>query len=171
MMDTKKMLLLNILDDNLKEFISKTCEDYSLPKPSLVPHITLRGPFLYNKKKPSLKVIKELNTYIEDLKKGEKKLEIDGVGMFNNNNLYIVYLNVIPNDTLKKLSYKKDYSFAKFGFNPHITIFTTTDKKKAKNMIDNLNNQNIKFSCKNLEWGLHKLKSDDKNIFNLSNFL
>ncbi|ADG94081.1 hypothetical protein Arnit_2431 [Arcobacter nitrofigilis DSM 7299] len=169
-MKIKKMLLLNILDDKIKEFINNTCERYDLKKPSLLPHITLRGPFLYNKRKPSKNIIIKLNTFIEDIKNNKQELKIKGIGMFCDNDIYVIYLNVIPTNILKSLSYKKDYSFAKYGFNPHITIFSTKDKKKALQIKSTLEFKNLEFSCKKVEWGIHELKSIEKNMFNISNF-
>lgn len=163
----KKILLLNILDKNIKNFINNTCDEYSIKKPTLISHITLRGPFYYDKK-PSENIIIKLNKFIDDLIKGREKLVISGVGMFNNNGIYVVYLNVVPTDMLKKLSYKKEYSFSTHGFNPHVTIFSTTDKEKAYKIKNSLESTKIEFSCSDLEWAIHELKSDEKNMFLLS---
>jgi len=166
-MKNKKIVLLNILDKELIVFLDNFYKENNIEKQSLIPHITLRGPFDY-KNKVAQKTSKRLNDYIDLVKNNKEKLVIDGVDIFENDELYIVYLKIHDLNNLKFLSRKKDYPVSKYGFNPHITLFTTKDKKLAYKIKDKLNKKFMNISCKKVEWNIHELGTKNKSLFNLS---
>ncbi len=161
-MHTKQLILLNIHDKILEEFIMNITKKYKIKPQTLMPHITLRGPFKY-KNKPSYNVIKKLSDYVN----GNKKILLNGAGMFENNGKYIVYLNVKKTGNLKQLFKKKDYTIKEYGFNPHVTLLVTDDKTKAMKLKNDLDKQDIYIECNTFEWNFHKLDNKEKNIFNI----
>ena len=167
-MDTKKLILLNIHDEILKDFITNLTKKYHIKPQTLMPHITLRGPFKYkNKNGPSYHVIKRLKDYVDELNNNNNKILLNGVGMFENNGKYIVYLNVEKTESLKQLFMKKDYTIKKHGFNPHVTLLITDDKTKAMKLKNDLDKQDINIECNKIDWNFHKLGNKEKNIFNI----
>jgi 2'-5' RNA ligase len=168
MKKSSKVLLLNLLDDDFREFISDVCRQYNIIR-STVPHITLRGPFEYEKKKPSSNLIKQINKLTDNARDNKGTIQIEGVGLFENGDTYIVYLDVRSKDILRPLTKKRDYSIKKHGFHPHVTILSTRDKNKAMQVKEALEKMNFRFHCKELDWQLHDLNVKTKNIFNLIN--
>lgn len=167
-MTSKKIVLLNILDNELRSFLDEFYKVNNIKKESfLLPHITLRGPFFY-KNNISEKIRLKLNDYVNKIKNNKEQLIIDGVDLFKNENQYIVFLKIDNVKSLRHLARKKDYPISKFGFNPHITLFTTKDKNFAYKIINELNNRNINFKCKNVEWSIHELGVKQKNLFNVN---
>lgn len=101
-------------------------------------HITIKGP------QKSFKDNKSIN----ELLKNKHPINIEGVGMFSNNDVYIVYLKVqcdaIKGHMWRKSDYKDEY-------NPHITIYKGHNKNKAEKIEEFLLNENISLICKNYE--------------------
>ena len=166
-MSSKKIVLLNILDKELKTFLDDFYKENDIKQQSLIPHITLRGPYIY-KNKVAKKTSMRLNEYIDNVKNDKEHLIINGVDIFENDKLYIVFLKLDNLNNLKFLARKKDYPISKYGFNPHITLFTTRDKKLAYDIKDKLNTKVMNIKCKNIEWNIHELGVKYKNLFNLS---
>lgn len=166
----KKMLLLNIMDNDIQKIIKKTCNKFNINKPIILPHITLRGPFFYKNKKPSISIINKINLFIKKIKDDNEILKVDGIDIFKNNDIYIIYLKVVPSKLLRELTFKKHFPIKKYGFHPHITILSTKDELIAFSVKKYLNSKKIKLNCTNVEWQIHTLKSSEKNIFNIAIF-
>lgn len=164
----KNLILLNIYDKNLQYFIDKFCETYHIKRPSLVPHITLQGPFMKEKRKSfsTTKIATKLNQYIKTINKRGKSIQINGVGIFENNHTYFIYLKVNPDKELKMVTNKIDYPIKKYGFNPHITIATTKNRNQAIFIKEELENNNINFNCYEVDWNTHIIRGN-KNLFNV----
>jgi 2'-5' RNA ligase len=164
----KNLILLNIYDKELEYFIDKFCILHHIKKPSLVPHVTIQGPFIKEKRKSfsSTKIATKLNTYIRTINRKGNSIHINGVGMFQNDEIYIIYLKVYPDEELKMITNKTDYPIQKYGFNPHITIATTKNRDEAIYIKKELENNNINFNCYNVDWNTHKIRGD-KNLFNI----
>lgn len=165
-MTRKKVLLLNIFDEELKTFLSEFYKQFNISEQNLNPHITLRGPFLY-KNKVSKNIQIQLTKYIDKVKNDKEKLIITGVDIFENDGLYIVFLKINDLNNLRLLARKKDYPISKYGFNPHITLFTTKDIKLAYEIKDKLDKSVMNIKCNNVEWSMHELGTRNKNLFNL----
>ncbi len=169
-MKKNEFILLNIYDKRLAYFINSFCETYDIQKPYLVPHITLQGPFSNTKSKlfASTDIVDKLDSYTKNMSLKNSSIHINGVGIFENNQTYILYLKVSPDDKLKTITDKKDYPIAKYGFHPHITIATTKNKQHAISIKKNLESRQISFDCHDVEWNIHHT-SGDGSLFNISN--
>lgn len=112
---------------NLKEILNNN------DRPSEV-HITLKGP----------------QEKFDDHKSREKFLNsnypiyIDGVGVFHNNRISIVYLKAKCEGIKGHMWNKPDYNDE---YNPHITIFKGKDKEKSEAIMNFLKSENISLTC------------------------
>ena len=137
---SRKVLVLNILDEEVSSFILKLQKIFNQKPSSSIPHVTIRGPY----KESAIiseNVQKKLNDFMNN-----SNLEISDVGMFENDTVYIVYFKVFAKN-IEKISRKIDYPKSKYGVNPHITIYKGTSKKYAKAIYSFLKKQNIKINC------------------------
>ena len=166
-MKNEKVILLNILDNELKNFLVEFRRKYNVKQQKLIPHITLRGPYKYKYNTISKNLINDLNNFVKNVKENKEDLLVSGAGIFDNNATYIVYLTVKENNNLKILTKKKDYPVSRFGFNPHVTVLSTKDKSLAYNIKEKLQREIKNYRCKNLEWTIHDLNRKD-NLFNLA---
>ncbi len=153
----KKLLLLNIEDNELNELFTGLQELFNKKRSKSIPHITLRGP--YNES-PSKKTIDMLHN---SLIKTKLPLQIKGVDMFKNNNTYVVYLKVYQ-EKIEKTSWKKDYPKKKYGFNPHISIYNGKDEALANKILFFLKNENLSFECNEYSLDLHTLNSKQSKM-------
>lgn len=152
----KHLLLLKIEDQEFNELFFGIQEILNIQKSKLIPHVTLRGPYIHE---PRNEEIKKIETYIID---GEP-LKVNGAGLFNNNETYFVYLKASKSN-LKKASWKKDYPIKEYGFNPHITIYQGKDENLANKLLNFLNAQDFKFECKNISLYAHTLSDKQKKF-------
>lgn len=144
-----KLILLNIADSEISGFIQKLQELFSNKKSNSTPHITLRGPY---KSKPSFNVLNRLKSFVNNI----QTAQIDGVDMFENGAEYFVYFKVSIND-LESVSWKKDFPKKEYGFNPHITICKSRDKRYAEQVFHFLNDLNIQIEVKRFELEFYQL--------------
>lgn len=153
----KKLLLLNIENSELNELFTGLQEIFNKKRSKSIPHITLRGP--YNKP-PSKKTINMLHNALIETK---LPLHIKGVDMFKNNDNYIVYLKVYQ-EKIEKTSWKKDYPKKKYGFNPHISIYSGKNEFLANKIFHFLENENLSFECNEYSLDIHTLNSKQSKI-------
>lgn len=99
-------------------------------------HLTIRGP--YNRKVPQNLLERWEQIIANDV------LEIRNVGMFASLDGYVIYLGVHAKN-LEKIWHKPDYPIKKFGFNPHITLYSGRDLGHAKRILEFLNNEKLDF--------------------------
>lgn len=152
----RKVILLNITDVNVSDFIQKLQRLLSNKKSNSLPHITLRGPYKNN---PS----PDIKTKVQNFVKNIHSAQIDGVGMFANDGEFFVYLKVFIHD-LEAISWKKDYPIKEYGFNPHITICKTKDGQYAKELFDFLSDLNIKIEIKNFDLEIYQLGQKQSSL-------
>lgn len=152
----KHLLLLKIEDQEFNELFFGIQEIVNIKKSKLIPHVTLRGPYIHEPKNDQIQKI------AEDILDGEP-LKIEGAGIFNNNGTYYVYLKVNKSN-LKKVFWKKDYPIKEYGFNPHITIYQGTDKSLANKLLHFLDAQNFHFECKNITLSSYILGDKQRKI-------
>lgn len=131
MVHNKYFLLIEILDNDLVYLLETLRDIFSMGEKKSGIHVTIKGP-----QKTPLKT----KSAHEFLRK-KYPLRIKGVGVFLNDDIYIVHLKVAL-DELKKYQmwYKPDYPDE---FNPHITLYEGKNEKLAKSIYSLLENQNI----------------------------
>jgi 2'-5' RNA ligase len=130
-MSEKYFLLIEILDGDLVYLLKTLREIFSMGKKKSSVHITIKGP------QKTLFKVKSANKFLSE----RYPLRIRGVGIFHNNDIYIVYLKVILDELKKyKMWYKPDYPDE---FNPHITLYEGKNEKLAKSIYALLEKQNI----------------------------
>lgn len=101
-------------------------------------HMTVRGPYA--------KPLKQVQIEPFRVALSRDVLRISGVGMFENPDGIVVYLNV-NSDNLKKIWWKRDYPKGKYGFNPHISLYRGSDKDLAARVYDFLKEENLDLQC------------------------
>lgn len=113
-------------------------------------HITIKGP------QKTFQDHKSRKKFLESL----QPIFINGIDMFQNNGKYIVYFKV-KCDSIKGHMWKKpDY---KDEYNPHITIFKGSDKKRAEIVRQFLINEEIHLTCK--EYGVQIILPKQLHLF------
>ena len=155
-----KVILLNIADLDVSNFIWKLQELLSNKKSNSLPHITLRGPY---KRNPNSKIKTKVQNFVNNI----NTAQIDGVGMFANDDDFFVYLKVFIRD-LETISWKKDYPIKEYGFNPHITICKTSDEQYAKKVFNFLDNLNVKVEIKNFDLEIYQLGQKQSSLLSQS---
>ena len=131
MMRDKYFLLIEILDDDLVYLLETLRDIFSMDAKEFGIHVTIKGP-----QKTPFKT-KSANDFLRK----KYPLRINGVGVFHNDDMYIVYLRVALDELRKyQMWYKPDYPDE---FNPHITLYEGKNEKLAKSIYSLLENQNI----------------------------
>lgn len=131
MIRNKYFLLIDILDDDLVYLLETLRDIFSMGKKKSGIHVTIKGP-----QKTPFKT-KLANEFLRK----KYPLRIKGVGVFYNDDIYIVHLKVALNELRQyQMWYKPDYPDE---FNPHITLYEGKDEKLAKSIYSLLEKQNI----------------------------
>ena len=139
----KNFLFLKITDPEVCSFLWELREIFEKEKkPNASIHITVRGP---NKNMFKSDVIKNLYKKIAD-----DSIVIQSAGRFDNVKQQVVYIKV-SSLNLHKIWRKPDYPKNKYGINPHITLYTGTDKKYADCIYGFLKKENIALLCNSFE--------------------
>lgn len=102
-------------------------------------HVTLRGPYeSEDSKHDALEAARK--QLLGDV------LQIGDVGRFSNRNEEVVYFKVnSPN--LQAASWKRDYPVARYGFEPHISVYRGEDSEFADAAAQFLASRNIQVNC------------------------
>ena len=134
----QRFLVLEILDAEIVLFLSTLRREFgSNVRPEV--HITVRGPYMEPIKGDDI-------DRFQDMVQGSTIL-LRGFDIFDNPSQSVVYLRA-HNSQLRKIWWKPDYPSAQFGFNPHISILKTKDRKRANEVFRFLNRQGLEFECK-----------------------
>jgi len=105
-------------------------------------HITVRGPYV----EPLID--KDVKPF-QDIVKNDL-ITISGVGIFNNDDCYVVYLE-INSEHLHEIWWKRDYPIGVYGFNPHISLYRGTNKQLAYRIKDFLTAEHLLLQTKLFE--------------------
>ena len=140
-----KYILLYFKDGEINDLLTKWMLLFSDAPVKIAPHITVRGPYEKDEKD---KCVDDYIDAVHMFKKTEIELSSDNVRIWlNNNKAYVVYIG-IQDDFLRNIWYKKTYP----KYQPHVTIYIGTNKKKAYAIKEYLIAQ--KFSMKTKDYEL-----------------
>ena len=117
-------------------------------------HVTIRGPYT-EPIRPS-----QVSRYQRLL--SSAPLLLEGVDTFQAVGRHFVYLKV-HHPRLRQIWWKPDYPVAKYGFNPHITLYEGPDQLRAKAFVDFLKREQIKLLTWNFVVTTHV--SDQRDLF------
>ena len=139
-----KILLIEILDSDIVALLTCFRQIFNEKDFSTGIHITIKGP------QKTFRT-KSIDKFLET----NNPIKIYSVGMFINQDNYIVYLKAQGEDIKGHMWNKPDY---KDDFNPHITIYSGENKKLAKIILKFLKEENITLECKKYIIVVHTLK-------------
>jgi 2'-5' RNA ligase len=152
--NNKKVLLIDILDEEIKDILGNLKKIFSKEESSSNSiHITVRGPYYDITKK-----------FIQEFEnKSGSHININGVGLFENDNQYVVYYKVeFPDEIdIKSIWKKPDYP-KKNGVHPHISIYKGSDKNFADKVYNFLKIQGKSFTAKDYKLSMRTLHQSDK---------
>ncbi len=137
--ELKQFLFLEFLDPEINGLLYGLRTAFSDDKRHTNIHITVRGP--YNKK-ISGEQLKKFSVLLN-----KDPLLIHGVGMFENDGNYVVYIRV-SGKWLGELWWKPDYPIEKYGFNPHISLYIGSDRILAEKIRQFLKKEGLKLLCR-----------------------
>lgn len=139
---TKHFLFLEIRDSEICTLLHQLryCFNKKPSKSNI--HITVRGPY-----KNELK--------LDDTERFQKIMEgdtirIGDVGRFDNSDTSVVFLR-IASQHLGKIWWKPDYPKRKYGFNPHISLYSGKDKILADHIFDFLKSESLYLDTRQFE--------------------
>jgi len=133
----EKVLTILIKDryiGGMLKYIQEITSDYKFNSP---PHITIRGPYIYNIRN---KTIDKTKNFLFNL----KNITLSHVDYFKIRNKFVIYI-AVQNNELRKIFHKRDFPIKRSGYNPHVTICKTSSFEKAQKLIKILNGEEIKF--------------------------
>lgn len=152
----KCFLLLKLCDQEIVDFINALKEIFNNEKPTVYPHVTLRGPF---ENFVPRKDIEEVQKYLSE----EDPVIIEGIGMFVNNGNHIIYFKANKKN-FEKAIYKKDYPISEYGVNPHITFYKGNNYRKAQAIYNFMNSiNNLRLECYKSEIVCYSKKENKLN--------
>ena len=139
----KNFLFLKLKDPEVCSVLWELREIFGKEKkPATSIHVTVRGP---NKNIFKIDAIHNLYEKIEG-----DSIIIQSAGRFDNDTQQVVYIKV-SSTNLHKIWRKPDYPRAKFGMNPHITLYVGSDREYADCIFDFLKKENITLQCNSFE--------------------
>jgi len=146
----KNFLFLKLTDPEVCSFLWELREIFEKEKKSSASiHITVRGP---NKNEFKKDVIENLYDKIAG-----DSIIVQSAGRFDNEYRQIVYIKVFSTN-LHKIWRKPDYPKSEYGINPHITLYTGTDKEYADCIYEFLKKENFTLLCNSFELVPYKTK-------------
>ena len=134
----QNFILLQFLNAEINEFLSELRHKLGSSRTESGIHITVRGPY---SGRISGKSIAKFEDKIRD-----EPIHIQGVDVFQNQKESVVYIRAFSN-SLRKIWWKPDFPIKEFGFNPHITLYKTTDIEFAKTISNFLKKEDIDLIC------------------------
>lgn len=152
--DLRQFLFLEFLDPEINGLLCGLRAVFSDEERHTNIHITIRGP--YGKGIP----VEEIEKYSALL--DDEPLLIHGIGMFENQGNYVVYIRV-PNKRLEKIWWKPDYPTQIYGFNPHISLYIGSDRLLAEKIQVFLKKEDLKLLCR--DFRLTRFTSRQKEMF------
>jgi hypothetical protein len=133
-----KFVLIELADPSVVHVLTCLRDLLGKKTKSTAVHITIRGPYGRDPRKPSLEKI-------EKRVRGEPLL-ISGAGRFRNGSTHVIYLKVGAR-FLREMWWKPDYPAEKYGFNPHITIYEGEDEETADLVFWFLKKEKLELLC------------------------
>ena len=135
----KQFLFLEFLDPEINGLLCGLRAAFSDEERYTNIHITVRGPYSKTISREKLKTFSTLP--------GNEPLLVHGIGMFQNQGNYVVYIRVWSK-WLNKLWWKPDYPIEKYGFNPHISLYIGSDRILAEEIENFLKKEDLKLLCR-----------------------
>lgn len=115
-------VFLEITDRNLNFLFEAMAQSIYGKRSTQPTHLTIRGPYAGRVPQGAVQYCRELLAH--------DVLRIADVGRFNNADEDVVFLRV-DSPNLRNVWWKPDYPIAKFGFNPHVSIYRGRDRALA----------------------------------------
>ncbi len=134
-----QFLFLELLDPEINGLLCGLRAAFSDEERHTNIHITVRGPYNKTISREKLKTFSAMP--------GNQPLLIHGIGMFENQGNYVVYIRVWSK-WLNRLWWKPDYPIEEYGFNPHISLYIGSDRILAEKIEDFLKKEGLKLLCR-----------------------
>ena len=135
----RQFLFLEFLDPDINGLLCGLRAAFSDEERYTNIHITVRGP--YN----TIISEEKIRTFSKLL--SDEPLLIHGIGMFENQGDYVVYIRV-RGKRLKRIWWKPDYPSETYGFNPHISLYIGSDHLLAEKIQFFLEKEGLKLLCR-----------------------
>jgi 2'-5' RNA ligase len=150
----KSFVFLEITDPEIAALVHgiRTAADGT--SPSSAPHVTIRGPYSRSV------TASELRRYERIL--STTPVVLQGFGVFEMSDKVVVYIK-IQHEKLRQIWWKPDFPIAKYGFNPHVTLYEGSDRERAERLLAFLQREGIKLLTWNFAVTPHV--SDHKDLF------
>jgi 2'-5' RNA ligase len=146
------LVLLEIRDDEIASLIHALRRVFTGKSSRTPVHVTLRGP--YSSPIDSKRLAKWMNEIQDDV------LLISGAARFETHDEHVVFLKVSATnntDNLNRITRKHDFPKSRYGFNPHITIYSGPDKLAADAAYRFLLQERLEVLCRDFELGVHAI--------------
>lgn len=144
------LVLLEIRDEEIASLIG-TLREVFMGKRSRTPvHVTVRGPYT------SPIEASKLERWMAQIR--DDVLLISGAGRFTTAGEYVVYLKVSATNAtanLNRITKKHDFPKARFGFNPHVTVYAGPDRRTADKAYAFLRREQLELLCRDFGLGVH----------------
>ena len=134
----RRFLFLEFLDPEINALLTCLQRAFGDNENNTGIHITVRGPYYSS---ISGKHIEKFERIVQ-----RDPILIHGIGMFRNPEKNVVFIRV-HSDALKNIWWKPDYPRSQYGFNPHISLYRTSDVDLASVIVNFLDKEGIKLIC------------------------
>lgn len=148
-MAIRRFILLEFSNPKVRKFLTDLRATFERREPRLAAHITVRGPY---REIPTAATVERLNEELQGL-----GVLIGGAGTFDTKDGHAVYLKA-QSPLFEELWWKPDYPTHIFGKAPHITVFETEDRRRAKSVEAFLRSERIEIFTFGLRLRVHAEK-------------
>lgn len=152
-MKVRFFVFLELMDQEINSLLLSLRRIFMEETPSTNIHITIRGPYEDEPTPAEIETFHaRLNKRLQD---SRETLLIHGVRAWKTEpDMHHVALR-LQCEALKSVWWKPDYPIEKFGFNPHITLYSGRDRRLSQAVAEFLTNEELAVICREFRIGTH----------------
>ena len=153
-MNVRYFVFLEIADPAINALLQSLRRIFMEEEPSSNIHITVRGPYDSEPRADDIATLEA--RFRERLTSSRKALLVHGIRTFETPRTAEYHVAIrIQCEALRTVWWKPDFPIEKYGFNPHITLYSGKDKNVQLAIAKFLEREDLALICREFKFGTH----------------